>query len=122
MAAVLILGITARLSDVVQQQCYLNSNVLARIVGNCMSDVVINGVLVVFVVLVKTDTRFHLWNDSRNHIGIIQQDGEDAVSEKQLAKFAVDSFRSNIRKPPCVIMNGLSRVLLNRKPIDRSKP
>ena len=53
MAAVLILGITARLSDVVQQQCYLNSNVLARIVGNCMSDVVINGVLVVFVVLSK---------------------------------------------------------------------
>ena len=78
-----------------------------------MSDVVIDGVLVVFVVLVKTDTRFHFWDDGCNHIRIIQQNRENSVSEKQLAKFAVDSFRSNIRKPPCVIMNGLRCILLN---------
>ena len=78
-----------------------------------MSDMVVNGVLVIFVVLVKPDTRFHLWNDGCNHIGIIQQNRKNTVSEKQLTKFAVDSFRSNICESPCVIMDSLRRVLLN---------
>ena len=104
-----------------EQQCCFNRNILPRVVGNSMGNVVVYGVLVESVLLLKTNTWFQFWNDVGYYIIIFQQHPQNPRANQQTAQLRTNTFRRDIFQPAEQCVDGLAGNSINIEIICRRK-